>query len=99
MLIECLRHRPGGSVIDLDGALYHFRPDAQGRHVAEVEARAHISRLLAIPEGYRPADEPPASAAPPPAREEPQVQADAPDEAPTPAEKRPRGRPRKNEEA
>lgn len=32
---------------------YHFKPDASGRHVAEVPNRDHINKLLAVSEGFR----------------------------------------------
>ncbi|KFD27077.1 hypothetical protein [Sphingobium yanoikuyae] len=56
MLIESIIRRQGGSTVDLGSAKYHFRPDLEGRHVAEVDDPAHIATLLAIKEGFRPAD-------------------------------------------
>jgi hypothetical protein len=56
MLIESIIRRPKGTKVDMGSAIYHFLPDADGRHVAEVEDQAHIIAILAIKEGYRPAD-------------------------------------------
>jgi hypothetical protein len=61
MQIESIIRRVNGSFITLpnsDGTrtAYHFRPVNQlpgAAHVAEVVDPAHLSRLLAIPEGYR----------------------------------------------
>lgn len=52
MNIESLLKREGGSKIDLDDQIYHFKPNAAGAHVAEVENKAHVARFLAIPEGF-----------------------------------------------
>lgn len=57
MKIECVLHRVGGSHIDLGDKTYHFKPDATGRHVAEVTDNKHIQTFLAIPEGYQIADD------------------------------------------
>lgn len=59
MKIECILRRPGGTKIQIAGADYHFKPEAGndgGPHVADVADEAHAKRLLAIREGYRPAD-------------------------------------------
>jgi len=53
MFIECLLKRPGGTVVELDGKKYHFKPNSHGDHVAEVTDPRHIEILLNIPEGYR----------------------------------------------
>ena len=53
MKIECLLKRDGGSIVTLGSKSYHFAPDDAGRHVADVEAEAHVERLLSITEGYR----------------------------------------------
>lgn len=53
MKIECILHRPGGTVVEFPGKTYHFQPQDDGRHVADVEIEAHIERLLSIPEAYR----------------------------------------------
>lgn len=53
MMIRSLIERPGGSRIDLNGKIYHFRPiEPNGPHVAEVIDKAHVKRLLSITEGY-----------------------------------------------
>ena len=57
MKIECIRIRPKGTEVELDGEVYHFRPtDTDPRHIAEVSKVAHINTLLAI-DAYRVADE------------------------------------------
>lgn len=53
MKIECKCKRQNGSVIDIDGTHYEFKPNADGAHVAEVTDTDHIERFLAIPEGYK----------------------------------------------
>lgn len=55
MLIESIIKRQLGTKVTLRHS-YHFKPDQDGRHVAEVEDDADIAALLAIKEGYRPAD-------------------------------------------
>lgn len=55
MLIESIIQRPKGTKVTLS-ATYHFLPNAEGKHVAEVENEADIAALLAIKEGYRPAN-------------------------------------------
>ncbi len=67
MLILCKIKRPGGTHVTLGGERYHFAPDEQGRHVAEVTHDAHIQRLLSI-SAYQALDE-----APEPPQEPPQV--------------------------
>lgn len=52
MKIECLVTRDGGSHVELHGKNYHFAPQADGCHVAEVTDEAHQDRFLAI-EGYK----------------------------------------------
>lgn len=52
MLIKCLLKRDGGSKIDLGEKEYHFAPNEQGDHIAEVTNKDHIKTLLAIPEAY-----------------------------------------------
>lgn len=55
MKIECLIRRSKGTLVEFkaDGKAYHFTPDEEGRHVAEVDDPAHIKRLLSIePETY-----------------------------------------------
>lgn len=53
MKIECILLRPGGTFVELPGKTYHFAPQDDGRHVADVKIDAHIERLLSIPEAYR----------------------------------------------
>jgi hypothetical protein len=53
MLIECIIKRDGGTRLTLWGTPYHFEPDADGRHVADVTDPAHVERFLSIPEAYR----------------------------------------------
>lgn len=54
--VECLLKRPGGTVVDLFGTSYHFRPENDpaglGRHVCDVPNKAHFQRLMQIPEAY-----------------------------------------------
>jgi hypothetical protein len=49
MLIEHTTKRPNGSIHSIAGTEYHFEPNANGAHVAEVETPAHIQRFLSIP--------------------------------------------------
>lgn len=53
MKIECILHRKGGTEVELPGKTYHFTPQEDGKHVAEVTIEAHIERFLSIPEAYR----------------------------------------------
>lgn len=55
MLIESIIKRQLGTKVTLRHS-YHFKPDDDGRHVAEVEDDADIAALLAIKEGFRPAN-------------------------------------------
>ena len=58
MKIESLIKRKNGTIVELDEHRYHFKPSATDpRHLADVKVKAHISRLLAIPEGFQVADE------------------------------------------
>lgn len=53
MKIECKIKREGGSVIDIDGTEYHFKPEVKdGPHYCTVANKKHAQRFLAIPEGY-----------------------------------------------
>lgn len=56
MLIESIIKRPKGTKITLGANTYNFKADDEGRHVADVEDHGHIATLLAIREGFRPAD-------------------------------------------
>lgn len=56
MKIECILRRAGGTMIDLGGSRYHFKPepsDEAGPHIADVSDPVHAKQLLAIKEGYR----------------------------------------------
>ena len=52
MLIKCKLKREGGSKIKIGGVEYHFAPDDNGDHVAEVTNEAHANRFLEISEAY-----------------------------------------------
>lgn len=54
MKVECKLKREGGTKIDIDGTEYHFKPQADGAHVAEITDEAHLERLQQIPEAYKP---------------------------------------------
>ncbi|CAM8654980.1 hypothetical protein [Sphingobium cupriresistens] len=57
MLIESIIRRKNGTKVDLDGVSYHFRPsEDDDRHTDDVDNQGHIAALLAIKEGFRPAD-------------------------------------------
>lgn len=60
MKIECILKRAGGTKVSLGAALYHFKPDDEDRHVAEVENQDHVKVFLNIAEGYRSLDPLPA---------------------------------------
>jgi hypothetical protein len=53
MKIECILKRPGGTKADIDGIEYHFAPQPDGAHVAEVTKNEHIQRFLSIDDAYR----------------------------------------------
>lgn len=53
MLIECIIRREGGSRVSIGSATYHFTPNGQGAHVADVDVPEHAERLLSIAEAYR----------------------------------------------
>ena len=52
MLIKCKLNREGGSKIQIGGVEYHFVPDDNGDHVAEVTNKEHANRFLEISEAY-----------------------------------------------
>ncbi|AYO76437.1 hypothetical protein [Sphingobium yanoikuyae] len=56
MLIESIIKRQLGTKVTLLAGTYHFRANAEGKHVAEVEDERDIATLLAIKEGFRLAD-------------------------------------------
>jgi len=54
MLIERKLKTPGGTVVEIDGEEYHFKPqngDDDNPHVCEVRNPAHIKLLLAVDDG------------------------------------------------
>lgn len=53
MKIECKMHRPGGTKAEIGGIEYHFAPQEDGAHVAEVDRDEHVDRFLSIPEAYK----------------------------------------------
>lgn len=61
LLIECILKRPGGTLVELDGLNYHFKPlndpAGLGRDVCFVENTKHAQRFMGIPEGYRLAED------------------------------------------
>lgn len=68
MKIESIIKRDPPTEVVLGDTTYQFKPDSQGRHVAEVTDKAHIARLLSIAEGFQiPDDEEKPKAATPPA--------------------------------
>lgn len=52
MLIICKIKRCDGSVVEVDKNSYHFKPNADGDHVADVTNPSHIAKLLSISEAY-----------------------------------------------
>ena len=56
MKIESILKRQGGTKVTMGSALYHFAPNEQDQHVAEVENPDHAKVFLNIPEGYRSLD-------------------------------------------
>ncbi len=57
MLIESIIRRRKGTTVTLGDTSYHFGPTpVDERHIAPVDDQAHIAMLLAIKEGFRPAD-------------------------------------------
>lgn len=56
MKIESILKRPGGTKVTMGDTLYHFAPNEQDQHVAEVENPDHAKVFLNIPEGYRSLD-------------------------------------------
>lgn len=61
MKIQCKLIRKDGTTVsfdDDDGTVeYHFAPQADGKHVAEVADEEHAKKLLKITSAYAPADE------------------------------------------
>lgn len=59
MKIICKQRRASGTRVTLDGETYHFKPQSKASdapHVAEVDNDEHVQRLLAITEGFAPAE-------------------------------------------
>lgn len=52
MKVMCKLKRSGGTQVSIGAETYHFKPDDDGRHVAEVKNPKHLSRLLSIEEAY-----------------------------------------------
>lgn len=52
MRIQTTMIRKGGSYVEIDDITYHFAPQEDGRHVANVRNASHISTLLKI-DGYQ----------------------------------------------
>lgn len=52
MELRCKIEREGGTVVKIGNTDYHFLPNANGDHVCFVSDKAHVSRFLAVPEGY-----------------------------------------------
>lgn len=53
MQIESIIRRKNGTRVTLDRTEYHFTPNEEGAHVADVENDAHIQRFLSVPEGFK----------------------------------------------
>lgn len=53
MKIECKLKREGGTKAEIEGVVYHFAPQEDGAHVAEVLKESHQDRFLSISEAYR----------------------------------------------
>jgi len=56
MKIESIIKRDPPTEVVLGDTTYKFKPDDEGRHVAEVTDKHHIARLLSIVEGFQLAD-------------------------------------------
>lgn len=52
MKLLCKLIRKGGTTVSMGDTIYHFKPDAEGLHVCDVDNLDHAKRLLAIPEAY-----------------------------------------------
>lgn len=53
MLVECTIKRKGGTRASIGKTNYHFEPDKDGRHVANVSDKAHLKAFLMI-DAYQP---------------------------------------------
>lgn len=61
MQIQCKLKRSAGTVVELGGTTYHFKPNDKGDHVADVADDDHADTLLAITEGYEAYEQEPAT--------------------------------------
>lgn len=57
MKIESIVKREGGTVAVLEGREYHFKPQADGRHIANVTDKKHIALFLRVVSTYKIADD------------------------------------------
>ncbi len=53
MKIECILKREGGTHVKIGKTDYHFEPQADGAHVADVPDDEHAQRFLSIGEAYK----------------------------------------------
>lgn len=53
MDIECILKREGGTKVTIGKTDYHFAPQPDGAHVADVQDDEHVQRFLGIPEAYK----------------------------------------------
>ena len=53
MKIECTIKRPRGSFIKIDDQIYHFKPESDGRHIADVSNPKHIQAFLKVDDAYQ----------------------------------------------
>jgi hypothetical protein len=66
MRIELSIHREGGSKVEVSGTTYHFAPQPDGRHIADVADPEHALVLLRCDPAYQPAELTDPKEAPPP---------------------------------
>lgn len=52
MKIVCKIRREGGTKVKMGSAEYHFKPDADGEHVASVTDEKHIALFLRVSDAY-----------------------------------------------
>ncbi len=52
MKIECILRREPPTTVILGDTAYTFKPDAEGRHVCNVDNNTHLARFLSITEAY-----------------------------------------------
>lgn len=53
MLIECTLKRKEPIIVPIGNDTYEFKPDSQGRRIAEVWDERHIECFLSVPHLYR----------------------------------------------